>query len=251
MDISLDNFQGPMDLLLHLVKKKEMNIMDIKIEIIIDEYLNYINNLEHMNLNIASSYLVMASELLEIKSRMLLPNSKEDEEVEELKENLINRIVEYEKYKDLIPVFKDKELERQEFITKSPSSILEYKNDLKYNSDLKVDSLVEAYTKMLERIEEEKPISTKITKKEISIESQILRIKHEKEYFFYKLKDMRNDCVYCVSGSALKFIYDNRHNPEYKKYQFPILLDYIQKYGKSAQDFGSDLRHLCGKNYCG
>ena len=178
MDISLENFQGPMDLLLHLVKKKEMNIMDIKIEVIIDEYLNYINNLEKMNLNIASSYLVMASELLEIKSRMLLPNSDDQEEVEELKENLINRIVEYEKYKELVPVFQDKELERQEFITKSPSSILEYKNE-KYNSDLNVDCLVEAYKKMLERVEEEKPIRTKITKKEISIESQILRIKEK------------------------------------------------------------------------
>ncbi len=59
MDISLDNFQGPMDLLLHLIHKKEMDIMNIKLEVIIDEYLNYINSLEEMNLTIASYYLVM------------------------------------------------------------------------------------------------------------------------------------------------------------------------------------------------
>ena len=80
-DISLDNFQGPMDLLLHLIKKKKMNIMEIKLEIIIDEYLNYIKNLERLNLNIASSYLVMASELIEIKSKMLLPKRKIDEDI--------------------------------------------------------------------------------------------------------------------------------------------------------------------------
>ncbi len=179
MDISLNNFQGPMDLLLHLIKKKQMNIMDIKIEIIIDEYLNYINHLEKMNLNIASSYLVMASELIEIKSRMLLPNSNEEESVDELKENLVNRLVEYEKYKELVPSFKELELERKEFITKSPSSILEYKTTEKFTSKLTMDTLIEAYKNFLIRLEDEKPITTKVTKKEISVESQILRIKEK------------------------------------------------------------------------
>ena len=182
MDISLDNFQGPMDLLLHLIKKKEMNIMDIKLEVIIDEYLNYINSLEKMNLTIASSYLVMASELLEIKSRMLLPHEEEDEEVEELKSNLINRLVEYEKYKELVPTLRELEQERKEFMTKSPSNILEYKEDFNYQSDLTINTLIEAYKNFLDRIEEEKPISTKVTKKEISIESQILRIKEKFKY---------------------------------------------------------------------
>lgn len=179
MDISLDNFQGPMDLLLHLVKKKEMDIMNIKIEIIIDEYLNYINAQDKMNLNVASEYLVMASELLEIKSRMLLPHEENNSEVEELKENLINRIVEYEKYKELVPTLREYEKERQEYKTKTPSSILEYKNDFKYESDLTIDTIVKAYKNFLIRIEEEKPITTKVTKKEISIESQILRIKEK------------------------------------------------------------------------
>lgn len=179
MDISLDNFQGPMDLLLHLVKKKEMDIMNIKIEIIIDEYLNYINKQEKMNLNIASEYLVMSTELLEIKSRMLLPHEDDIEEVEELKENLINRIVEYEKYKEIVPTLREYEQERLQYKTKSPSCILEYKKDLNYQSDLTIDTLVKAYKNLLIRIEEEKPITTKITKKEISIESQILRIKEK------------------------------------------------------------------------
>lgn len=171
-DISLDNFQGPMDLLLHLIKKKKMNIMDIKLEIIIDEYLDYIKKQEQLNLNIASSYLVMASELIEIKSRMLLPSSQEEEE-EDLKENLINRLIEYEKYKEMIPTFKDLELERNNYKTKSPTSILEYKTVEKIESDLTIDDLVNVYKKFLERLEDEKPINTKVTKREISVDSQI------------------------------------------------------------------------------
>ena len=181
MDISLDNFQGPMDLLLHLIKKKEMNIIDIKIEIIIDEYLNYINNMKKINLNIASEYLVMSSELLEIKSKILLVNDLEveDDEVNELKENLINRISEYQKYKEIIPTLKEYELERLNYKTKSPSNILEYKTDIKYESNLNVNTLVDAYKKFLKRIKEDGPISTKVTKKEISIESRILSIKEK------------------------------------------------------------------------
>jgi len=175
-DISLDNFQGPMDLLLHLIKKKKMNILDIKLEVIIDEYLNYIKNLEKLNLNIASSYLVMSSELIEIKSRMLLPNIEEGEE-EDLKENLINRLIEYEKYKEMIPTFKEFENERNNYKTKSPSSILEYKKETIVESNLTIDDLITVYKKFLERLEDEKPISTKVTKREISVDSQIKRIR--------------------------------------------------------------------------
>lgn len=175
-DISLDNFQGPMDLLLHLIKKNKMDIMDIKLEIIIDEYLNYIKNLEKLNLSIASSYLVMSCELIEIKSRKLLP-VKEEEQEEDLGENLINRLIEYEKYKEMIPTFKDLEKERNNYITKSPSSILEYRKDIKIEGNLSIDDLVNAYKKFLERLEDEKPISTKITKKEISIDLEIKRIR--------------------------------------------------------------------------
>ena len=193
-DISLDNFQGPMDLLLHLIKKKKMNILDIKLEIIIDEYLNYINSLEKMNLNIASSYLVMASELIEIKSRMLLPHEEEIEE--DLKEDLINRLIEYEKYKEMVSTFKELENERSNYKTKSPTSILEYKVVEKITSDLSVDDLFLSYKNFLERLEDEKPINTKVTKKEISVDSQIKRVrdrfKFQKRINFFDLFEYKN-----------------------------------------------------------
>ena len=193
-DISLDNFQGPMDLLLHLIKKKKMNILDIKLEIIIDEYLNYIKHMEDVNLNIASSYLVMASELIEIKSRMLLPNNDTEEE-EDLKENLVNRLIEYEKYKNMIPLFREMEDERSNYKTKSPSSILEYKSDDNYVSNLSIDDLIEAYKRFLQRVEDEKPITTKVTKKEISVNDQIKKIrnklKENKRFEFFSLFEVK------------------------------------------------------------
>ena len=176
-DISLDNFQGPMDLLLHLIKKKKMNILEIKLEVIIDEYLDYIKKIENMNLNIASSYLVMASELIEIKSRMLLPNNEEEEEEEDLKTNLVNRLIEYEKYKNMVPTFKELESERSNYKTKSPTNILEYQENGTIESNLSMDDLINAYKKFLERLEDEKPINTKITKKEISVDEQIRKIR--------------------------------------------------------------------------
>jgi segregation and condensation protein A len=130
MDIlfKIDDFEGPLDLLLHLIKENKMDLMNIKLEIIIDEYLKFIDEMEKMNLDIASSYLVMASELIEMKSRMLLPRNEEeekDEEEEDPKEVLINRLIEYQKYKDLTQEFKELENERRQIYTRLPESLKE------------------------------------------------------------------------------------------------------------------------------
>ena len=205
-DINLDNFQGPMDLLLHLIKKKKMNILDIKLEIIIDEYLEYIKKCEDLNLNIASSYLVMASELLEIKSRMLLPHEEEDLE-EDLETNLKNRLIQYEKYKNMVNVFKELEEERKDFKTKSPTSILEYKENEVIHSSLEVDALKKAYEELLKRIEDEKPVQTKVTKKEISVDDQINKIrekfKQEKQINFFDLFEFKDKSYLVVTFLAI------------------------------------------------
>ena len=83
MDFKINEFEGPLDLLLHLIKESKMNIMDIEIEKITEQYMAYLDLQEKMNLEIASEYLVMASELIELKSKMLLPNPKNEEGEEE------------------------------------------------------------------------------------------------------------------------------------------------------------------------
>ena len=98
--INIENFQGPLDLLLNLIEKNIMDIYDIKLDEITDQYLEYINRAEELNLELASEFLSLASTLVYIKSRKLLPG-KDEEEVEMSEEELIRRIIEYKKYKDI------------------------------------------------------------------------------------------------------------------------------------------------------
>ena len=196
-EITIDNFTGPMDLLLHLIKQSKMDIMNIKLEIIIDEYLEYIKKMDEMNLDIASSYLVMASELLEIKSKMLLPK-EEDEDEEDPKERLINRLILYQQYKDQIESFKELESERGEYYTKIPSDLSEYQTDEKKAliENVTLDDLVKAFEKFLERVDLEKPIHTKVTKKELSVEDRIVsikdKLKKEKKIDFFDLFEVKS-----------------------------------------------------------
>lgn len=98
--IKLENFEGPLDLLCHLIDKNKMDIYDIKISEITDQYIEYINKMEKMNLEITSEFIIMASTLLYIKSRNLLPSEVEDEK-ELTEEELLQRIIEYKKYKEI------------------------------------------------------------------------------------------------------------------------------------------------------
>ncbi len=172
--LNIDSFQGPLDLLLHLIKESKMDIFDLKIEEITNQYLDYINKMEEMNLNIASSYLVMSAELLEIKSKMLLPQHNDDnEEIEEdPRESLVNRLIEYQRYKDLTSEFKNLEEERQMIYTKMPENIKEYlgKDQVINGGEVTLDDLLLAFQKFLERQKLKQPLNTKVTSKEISVE---------------------------------------------------------------------------------
>ena len=179
-EITIDSFNGPMDLLLHLIKEAKMDILNIKLEIIIDQYLDYIKAMSEMNLDVASSYLVMASELLEIKSKMLLPSIKDSEEDEEdPKERLINRLIEYQKYKDQVNSFRTLADNRNCYFTKIPACLDEYKSDDKkvMIENIVLDDLVDAFKKFLERTNLDKPINTKVTRKELSVDDSIVSIK--------------------------------------------------------------------------
>lgn len=178
--ITIDNFDGPLDLLLHLIKQSDINIFDISIDEITKQYLNYIKSMENLNLNIASEYLAMAAELIEIKSSILLPNNSvtTDEFEEDPRTKLINRLLEYKRYKEMTGTFKNLEELRKEIFTKEPCNLGIYDDtDKKMVSDLTVDDLMTAFSKFLERKEFEKPLSTKVTKKEYSVITRSREIK--------------------------------------------------------------------------
>lgn len=180
-NIKIDAFEGPLDLLLHLIKEKNVDIYDISIEEITKSYLDYINKMEELNINVASSYLVMAAELMEIKSKSLLPKVESEEETDEeevSRENLINKLVEYKKYKEMTEVFKELEINRNNIYIKPPENINNYVNNEIYNEEIEIDKLVEAMKNFLNRKELEKPLKTKITNKEYSVKERKNSIKN-------------------------------------------------------------------------
>lgn len=119
-EIRIDKFEGPLDLLLHLIRKEEMDIYDIEIAQITAQYLAFIDAMKHLNLDVAGEYLVMAATLLHIKSRLLLPLSEEEAAAEEEvdpRAELIRRLLEYQRYKDAALTFNAlPQLERDVFL---------------------------------------------------------------------------------------------------------------------------------------
>lgn len=175
----INDFEGPLDLLLHLVKTSKMDIYEIDIKIIIEEYLNFIESEKNRNIDVASSYLVMAAELIHLKSKMLI-NDKEVEESSgdefsiESEEDLKRKILEYEKYKKLSKSLEDLESKRSNFYTKSPMKLDDLMGDMSINfGELSVEELANALKNFKKREKLNKPLSTRITRREYSIEKRI------------------------------------------------------------------------------
>lgn len=146
--IKIENFEGPLDLLCHLIDKNKMNIYDIHLSEIADQYLEYLKEQEKLNLEIASEFLVMASTLLYLKSKSLLP--KQEEETEEItEEELIRRIIEYKKFKEISKVFQKNYLDfsRRHFKLAEEITLPKQKLEKDYEKTL----LPEIYEKLVER----------------------------------------------------------------------------------------------------
>ncbi len=178
----INDFEGPLDLLLHLVKQSKMDIYDINIVEITSQYVEFIKSMEEMNLDIASEYLVMAAELIEIKSRHLLPKNEEeetDEFVEDSEEELKRRLIQYKAFKEATEKFKELENTRHEVYTKSPENISEFSDKKLINEDnVSIFDLLKALENVLQRVEYSKPITSKVTKRELSVRERISEIKN-------------------------------------------------------------------------
>ena len=197
--VVLDEFEGPLDLLLHLIKQSNISIYDISIDLITKQYMDYINQMESLNLNVASEYLIMAAELIEIKSSSLLPKPEmsEDDYEEDKREKLISRLIEYEQYKKITESLKELELLRKEIFTKEPGDLSEFKSDVKPKIEpLDLSVLMDAFNEFLKRKEEEKPLNTKITNREYSVETRNKEIRSllrkKKKIDFYELFDINS-----------------------------------------------------------
>ena len=198
VEFKINDFEGPLDLLLHLIKESKMDIMNIEIESITEQYMNYLDSQEKMNLEIASEYLVLASELIEIKSKMLLPreqnNDSVDEYEEDPREELVKRLLEYQTYKEITKVLHEKEAERSNYYTKSPENYSNYSDgevEIKVDYENFLHDVINALKSYLARKKDNKPLNTKVTVNEISVSSRRHDIrnilKEKKKINFFEL----------------------------------------------------------------
>lgn len=211
LDFKLDEFSGPLDLLLHLIKENKMDILNIEMEKITDQYMEYLNKMEEMNLEVTSNYLVLASELLYIKSKMLLPRPKDDEEEEEdPRSELVTRLLEYQTYKEITKTLKEKEELRKEIYTKAPEDMKDFMTEgVNITDELNIDDLVDAFKKFLLRQKENKPIHTQVTEKEVTVAERRKRIKDiifrkKKVSFFELFEDYSREYVVATFLAVLE-----------------------------------------------
>jgi segregation and condensation protein A len=160
--VSLPVFEGPMDLLLYLVKKEEVDIYDIEITKVANQYLDFLGQMEEMNMEVAGDFLVMAANLIYLKSRMLLPPSEQaldlEDEGEDLKWDLIRQLVEYKKFKEASQDLQDKE-ERQVNVF-SRRNLPEFVSDEKPGvGKVGMVDLIQAFQRVLTRLEERRGLN--------------------------------------------------------------------------------------------
>lgn len=175
--VILDSFEGPLDLLLHLVNELEIDIYDIPVAEITDQYMHYIHTMQRIELNIASEYLVMAATLLAMKSAMLLPKKEmayEEEYEEDPREELMARLMEYRKYKEAAGQLQEKELEENQIYTRPP---LQWKEQAEpqevTRGDISIYDMLHALDQVWKRQSWHAPISATVNRMEISIEERM------------------------------------------------------------------------------
>jgi len=171
----LEGFEGPLDLLLHLIQKNELDIFNIPISLITEQYLEYLQWMKVLNLDVAGEYLLMASTLLHIKSRMLLPKSSEaeEEEEEDPRAELVRRLLEYQKYKNAaLEIEKRPLLDRDVFVRLAPAELEEEPEEEKIEGNL--FELLEAFRQVLKKVKPE--TVHEVILEHISVEAKILEI---------------------------------------------------------------------------
>lgn len=187
-EVKLNTFEGPLDLLLHLIDKAEVDIYDIPITLITEQYMQYLYIMQEFQLDIASEFLVMAATLLEIKSKLLLPRKEEPafqpmfdlEEDYDPRMELVERLLEYRKFKSLAEVLKEREVGRSKIFSRSPEDLSGYMLTVDENpvADVTLYDLMDALAKALTKTAnpEEKAMS-KVHRDEVSVKDRMKEVR--------------------------------------------------------------------------
>lgn len=232
--VKIDSFQGPLDLLLHLISHYEIDIYDIPVAEITEQYMQYIQTMQYLELNIASEYLVMAATLIALKSEMLLPKPEIEEEINEYEEDprdeLMRRLIEYRKYKEAAEKLKEKELDDSQIYTRQPAVFDNFsiKQEI-VQGDISIYDMLGALGKMFERKKWNDPLDTKVQRAEIPIEQRMQEVlelvktsknginfdrlctTHSRSYivvtFIALLELMKNNAVICKQKRHFESLY--------------------------------------------
>src|SRR5699024_6059940 len=183
-EVRLDIFEGQLDLLLHLIKELEIDIYDIPMATLTEQYMEYINQMKGLEINVASEYLVMASELLKIKSFMLLPEpAVVEEDYEDPREQLLEQLLEYQNYKEYAEELHKLKLENDKTFIK-PQNDLEESDDNNDDLSLNLSHLLEAYQKVKMRISLNQPQT-------VTIRREVVSREHAESYIDSRFSDKK------------------------------------------------------------
>ncbi|MCK9573313.1 MAG: segregation/condensation protein A [Candidatus Omnitrophica bacterium] len=197
MKIRLDIFEGPLDLLLYLIKKDHLNIYDIPISVVVGQYLQFLELMKFLDINIASEYMVMAATLINIKSKTLLPKDPTPEVPEEdPREELVKKLLEYEKFKEAAQFLKEKEKERLKYVTRSGSDNQEKEVFL----EASIFDLISAFKGALKEVPRD--IFFEIIKDEFTVEQKI----HDLLHLFLIKETVSLDELFSSAKSKLEVV---------------------------------------------
>jgi len=175
--IKLSSFEGPLDLLLFLIRKNELDIYDIPISIVVEQYVEYLSDIHELSIDKAGEYLLMLATLLRIKSRMLLPGEESDEEEagEDPREDLVQKLIEYQKFKEIADDLGEKARSRSLLFGRGTESVPadEHDEDLTV-LDIELDSLLDAFRQAMQRFSDQEPFIPRMAEFTIEDKMQVL-----------------------------------------------------------------------------
>ena len=200
--VTIDQFEGPLDLMLHLIKENKLDLFDLDMNVLASQYIDYIQKMEEIHLEIASEYLEELASLVEYKSRKLLPRN--DVEVtqdyeEDQRDKLVNRLLEYQRYKEASEFLKEEFDKRQKLYTRQQASIVSSWQSQPVLDSLEKQSpydLLKAMNRVVSRMAILKPYQTKVTIKELSVEQRVEQVKQilEKQTDKISFEQLCLDC---------------------------------------------------------
>ena len=201
-EIAIDAFEGPLDLMLHLIKENKLDLFDLNMDVLTDQYLTYLNTMESYHLEVASEYLAELAGLLEYKSKKLLPREKveiSEGYEEDQRELLVKRLLEYQRFKEVSESFLQLFEERQLSYTKPMSDECNKWSSIINEEDLEGNpyDLIKAMNKVLRRVSLNKPFETRMTIKELSLDERVVQIKERLKDWQGKMsfEELCTDCV--------------------------------------------------------